>query len=117
VAFSEKMMLDTPIPTMVEFLQALEVHDETAALPTLAKIPTLIVCGDHDLVTPDEYSRKMADALPESELVVVTRAGHLVLLAKPEPVNDGLVRLVKRATPSRFAALSQRWRDRILRHG
>ena len=41
VAFSEKMMLNTPIPTMVEFLHALEVHDETAALPTLAKIPTL----------------------------------------------------------------------------
>ena len=36
VAFSEKMMHDTPIATLVEFLRALEVHDETAALPTLA---------------------------------------------------------------------------------
>ncbi|HUB56955.1 MAG TPA: alpha/beta hydrolase [Mycobacterium sp.] len=115
VAFSEKMMLDTAIPTMVEFSHALEVHDETAALPTLATIPTLIVCGDHDLVTPDEYSKKMAEALPDSELVIVGRAGHLALLDKPEPINDGLVRLVKRATPSRFATLSQRWRDRILR--
>ena len=83
VAFSEKMMHDTPIPTMVEFLHALQVHDETAALPTLAKMPTLIVCGDRDLVTPVEYSRRMADALPESELVIVARAGHLVLLDKP----------------------------------
>jgi pimeloyl-ACP methyl ester carboxylesterase len=117
VAFSERMMLDTPIPTLVEFLHALEVHDETAALPTLAKIPTLVVCGDHDLVTPAEYSKKMAEALPESELVIVPRSGHLVLLSKPGPINDGLVRLVKRATPGRFAALSQRWRDRILRRG
>ena len=116
VAFSERMMLDTPIPTLMEFLHALEVHDETAALPTLATIPTLIVCGDHDLVTPDEYSTKMADALPDSELIIVAKSGHLVLLSKPEPINDGLVRLVKRATPSsRFAALSQRWRDRIRR--
>jgi pimeloyl-ACP methyl ester carboxylesterase len=115
VAFSEKMMLATPIPTLIEFLQALEVHDETAALPTLATIPTLIVCGDHDLVTPAEYSKKMAAALPESELVIVGRSGHLVLLSKPNPINDGLVRLVKRATPGRFAALSQRWRDRVLR--
>ncbi len=117
VAFSEKMMLDTPIPTMVEFLHALEIHDETAALPTLAKIPTLIVCGDHDLVTPAEYSKKMTDALPESEFVVVSRSGHLVLLSKPDPINDGLVRLVKRATPSRFAAARQRWRDRLRRRG
>ena len=95
VAFSEKMMLGTPIPTMVEFLHALQVHDETAALPTLAKIPTLIVCGDRDLVTPAEYSRKMAEVLPRSELVIVARAGHLVLLDKPASVNDGLVRLVE----------------------
>ena len=95
-AFSEQMMLDTPIPTMVEFLHALEVHDETKGLPTLASIPTLIVCGDRDLVTPDEYSRRIADALPDSELVIVSRAGHLVLLAQPDPINNGLVRLVKR---------------------
>jgi pimeloyl-ACP methyl ester carboxylesterase len=115
VAFSEKMMLETPIPTLVEFLHALEVHDETAALPTLAKIPTLVACGDHDLVTPAEYSKKMDDALPESELVVVARSGHLVLLSKPDPINDGLVRLVKRATPGKWAAARQRWRERVLR--
>jgi pimeloyl-ACP methyl ester carboxylesterase len=115
VAFSERMMLDTPIRTLIEFLHALEVHDETAGLQTLATIPTLVVCGDHDLVTPAEYSKKMADALPESELVIVSRSGHLVLLSKPDPISDGLVRLVKRATPSRFTVLSQRWRDRILR--
>ena len=117
VAFSEKMMLATPVSTMVEFLHALQVHDETAALSTLAKIPTLIVCGDHDLVTPAEYSRKMAEALPESELVVVGRAGHLVLLDKPSSVSDGLVRLVKHASPGRFTMLSQRLRDRVLRRG
>lgn len=117
VAFSEKMMLDTPIPTLMEFLRALQVHDETAALPTLAKVPTLIVCGDHDLVTPAEYSTKIADALPDSELVIVARAGHLVLLAKPDPINDGLVRLVKRAAPGRLAVLSQRWRDLVWRRG
>ncbi len=117
VAFSEKMMLGTPVPTMVEFLHALQVHDETSALPTLAKIPTLIVCGERDLVTPVEYSRRMADALPESELVIVARAGHLVLLDKQASVSDGLVRLVKHASPGRFAVLSRRLRDRVLGRG
>lgn len=116
VAFSEKMMHETPMTTMVGFLHALEVHDETAALTTLAKIPTLIACGDHDLLTPMEYSQQMADALPKSELVVVEDAGHLVQLEQPEVIDDALVRLVERATPSRLVALTRRLKERA-RHG
>lgn len=116
VAFSQKMMMGTPIPTMVEFLHALETLDETAALPTLAKVPTLIVCGDNDLLTPADDARKMAEALRDSELIIVDGAGHLALLGKPDPVNEGLVRLVKRANPpGRLTALTRRLRDRALR--
>lgn len=116
VAFSERMMHDTPIATLVEFLHALEVHDETAALPTLAKVPTLIACGDHDLLTPMEYSQRMAAALPKSELVIVPGAGHLVQLEQPEIIDDALVRLVERATPSKLATLVRRVRPHA-RHG
>lgn len=117
VAFSQKMMHGTPVPTMVEFLHALETHDETAALPTLARIPTLVVCGDHDLLTPADYSRKMAGALPNCELIIVDHASHLVLLGKPDPVNEGVVRLVKRSTPGRLAVLRRGWRERGWRRG
>ncbi len=101
VAFSEEMMHSTPVATMVGFLHALEVHDESAALPTLAKIPTLVACGDRDLLTPDGYSRAMAAALWDSELVIVPGAGHLVQLEEPDVIDEALVRLVERATPRR----------------
>jgi pimeloyl-ACP methyl ester carboxylesterase len=117
VGFSEKMMHDTPIATLVEFLHALEVHDETAALPTLAKVPTLVACGDRDLLTPMEYSEHMAEALPKSELVIVGGAGHLVQLEQPEVIDDALVRLVERAAPSKLVALTRRVRERVRRNG
>jgi pimeloyl-ACP methyl ester carboxylesterase len=117
VAFSQKMMHDTPIATLVEFLHALEDHDEAAALPTLAKVPTLIACGDHDLLTPMEYSLAMAAELPRSELVIVGGAGHLVQLEEPEAIDDGLVRLVERATPSKLVAMTRRLRERARNHG
>jgi pimeloyl-ACP methyl ester carboxylesterase len=117
VAFSEKMMHDTPIATLVEFLHALEVHDETDGLSALAKVPTLIACGDRDLLTPMEYSQSMAAALPKSELVIVGGAGHLVQLEQPEVIDDGLVRLVERATPSKLVALTRRVRNRVRKHG
>jgi len=36
--------------------------------------------------------------LPDSELVIVPGAGHLVQLEQPEVINDALLRLVDRAT-------------------
>ncbi len=114
-AFSQRMMNSTPISTMVGFLDALEKHDETAGLWTLLRVPTLIACGDHDLLTPDEYSRKMAASLPQSELVIVAGASHLALLDKPDAINAGLVRLVRRATPSRAALRLRRMREKLRR--
>ncbi|MCV7150397.1 alpha/beta fold hydrolase [Mycolicibacterium pyrenivorans] len=117
VAFSERMMHDTPIATLVEFLHALEVHDETEGLVTLNKVPTLVACGDRDLLTPKEYSQEMADALAKSELVIVCGAGHLVQMEHPEIIDDALVRLVERATPSKLVALTRRVRERVRTNG
>ncbi|SON58723.1 putative oxidoreductase EphD [Mycobacterium simulans] len=116
-AFSQRMMNATPIATLLGFLSALENHDETAGLWTLLRIPTLIACGNHDLLTPDEYSRKMAASLPLSELVIVEGASHLALLDKPEAINDGLIRLVERALPGKMTLRYRRFRERFRRRG
>ncbi|CAM3094757.1 alpha/beta hydrolase [Mycobacterium intermedium] len=120
-AFSQRMMTGTPIATLVGFLRALETHDETGGLWTLLKVPTLVVCGDHDLLTPDEYSRLMAASLPQSELIIVEGASHLALLDKPDPINEGLIRLVERAVPNkmtlRYRRFGERLRERFRRHG
>ncbi|ODR11109.1 alpha/beta hydrolase [Mycolicibacillus koreensis] len=112
VRFSEQMMHDTAITTTVEFLHALEVHDESAALGVLSRIPTLIACGDHDLLTPAENSRAMADAMsatgPNSELLIIPGAGHLLPLEVPDIVNDALVQLVQRATPDTLVSVPRR---------
>ena len=112
VAFSEDMIHDTPVATLVEFLHALEVHDESAALPVLARIPTMIACGDHDVLTPVSHSEEMAAVLRDTELVIVPGAGHLVQLEAPDVINDALVRLVERATPSKLIAFARRLKDR-----
>jgi hypothetical protein len=59
----------------------------------------------------------MAATLPKAELVVVGGAGHLVQLEQPEIVDDALVRLVERATPSKLVAMTRRLRERVRHHG
>ncbi len=49
-------------------------------------VPTLILVGDEDVITPPEDSRIMHDAIKGSRLVMIPGAGHLAPTERPEPV-------------------------------
>ncbi len=97
-AFTYAMIDDTPVTTVVKFLEALELHDESAALPVLAGIPAAVVSGDGDVVIPFQGAAKLAAALPMCELVKVRHAGHMVHLEHPDVVNDAIDRVLERAS-------------------
>jgi pimeloyl-ACP methyl ester carboxylesterase len=60
--------------------------------PGLARIrvPTLVLCGRQDLVTPLEMAREIAADIAAARLVVVEDCGHLATLEKPDEVNRAL---------------------------
>ncbi|MFT4128121.1 MAG: alpha/beta hydrolase, partial [Gordonia sp. (in: high G+C Gram-positive bacteria)] len=75
----EKMIQNTPITTVVNFLVALENHDESLGLPVIAGLPSVVVCGDEDKMTPLRNSLRMFGELgPAAKLDVVAGAGHMV---------------------------------------
>ncbi|ONH23303.1 alpha/beta fold hydrolase [Pseudofrankia asymbiotica] len=106
----EKMIADTPIPVVGAFLPTLLDHDRLAAAGALRDVPTLLLVGDADVMTPIEHSRILAEALPEAELVVEEGAGHAVILERPDAVNARLRDLVNRATPRRRVCPRPGWR-------
>jgi pimeloyl-ACP methyl ester carboxylesterase len=59
---------------------------------TLRKIrcPTLVLCGEHDLLTPRDRHEEIAAAIRGSTLVVLPGCGHLSTLEKPLEVNRAL---------------------------
>ncbi|MFC6646104.1 alpha/beta fold hydrolase [Granulicella cerasi] len=64
--------------------------DSRPLLPTIA-VPTLVLVGDRDLLTPVERAREMADAMPQAKLVVVPEAAHGSVMEQPEFVNRALL--------------------------
>ena len=46
-------------------------------------LPALILSGDDDKLTPLKYSQFLLDGIPDSKLVVLTKAGHLMALEQP----------------------------------
>jgi pimeloyl-ACP methyl ester carboxylesterase len=64
--------------------------DSTAALAGIT-VPTLVLVGAHDAITPVEESRKMAEALPNARLAIIPDAGHLAPLENPEAANEAML--------------------------
>lgn len=91
------MLASTRIDVIADFYQSLIDHDKLTALKVLLGIPTLIVCGDADVMTPLEHSRAMADELPDARLLVVPDGGHLALMEFPEIVTPALATLLEDA--------------------
>lgn len=60
--------------------------------PRLSEItcPTLILCGETDQMTPPKFSQSLYEDIPQSELVVVPRAGHMVIIEQPTTVNRAI---------------------------
>ena len=60
--------------------------------PDLAgiKVPTLIVVGEGDQITPPEVAEELHAGIKGSRLVVAPKSGHLALLEHPEVVHAAL---------------------------
>src|SRR5262249_53965777 len=61
--------------------------DVTSMLPTI-QLPTLVLVGEHDAISPATEMKQIADAIPGAEFVVIPGVGHMTTVEAPEPVND-----------------------------
>jgi len=63
--------------------------DSRPTLPGI-EIPTLVLVGEGDAITPPEVAREMAEMIEWASLVVIPEAGHVSTLEQPERVNEAL---------------------------
>jgi pimeloyl-ACP methyl ester carboxylesterase len=63
--------------------------DSRPLLPGI-EIPTLVLVGEGDAITPPEIAREMAEMIEWASLVVVPESGHLSTLEQPERVTQAL---------------------------
>ena len=58
--------------------------------------PTLVVLGGRHSLIPRDVGDTLASALPDAEIVVLDRAGHVPMFDQPEAFNSALLRFVAR---------------------
>jgi pimeloyl-ACP methyl ester carboxylesterase len=94
VAFFERELIACPPDVRANVgmaLSELELHD---AMPRL-DVPTIVIGGENDRLTPPAHARRIAEMLPRlKRLLVLDDTGHMAPLERPEAVTDALLELV-----------------------
>jgi pimeloyl-ACP methyl ester carboxylesterase len=90
VAFYERMLIACPPDVRAASGLAMSELDLYHALAHLT-VPTLVMAGARDRLTPPAHARRIAAELPElAELVVLPATGHMGPLERPAEVSGAL---------------------------
>ena len=93
-----QIMESQPPQTIEHALAALRDRPDRAADLSSINIPTLVLVGDQDAITPPEVAERMARGINAAELVVVQGAGHMAPMEQPEQVNRAIRMFLERVT-------------------
>jgi pimeloyl-ACP methyl ester carboxylesterase len=63
-------------------------------------LPTLILCGEDDELTPVKYSQFLHSRIKGSKLEVLPNAGHMVMMEAPQAFNEKIAEFVSNPTSS-----------------
>ena len=84
------MMAGESVEGIVGALQAMRERPDSTDLLAGIDVPTLVIVGEEDVVTPVKEARAMAAAIRGCRLEVIPEAGHLSNLERPAAFNAAL---------------------------
>ncbi|MEM7315577.1 MAG: alpha/beta fold hydrolase, partial [Planctomycetota bacterium] len=54
-------------------------------------VPSLLICGEFDVISPPDEMKSIADGMPNASFVAIEQAGHLPPLENPPSFNDAVL--------------------------
>jgi pimeloyl-ACP methyl ester carboxylesterase len=91
-------MLRTPVPVIERDFRACDGFDLMETVEEIA-VPALVICGADDLMTPPKYARYLHQKIKGSQLALISGAGHMVMLEKPDEVNRAIEVFLEQLVP------------------
>lgn len=84
-----------PADAIIPLLRANLEHDLRGQVHQI-RVPTLILCGERDLLTPPRYARFLHDQIQGSELILFPECGHISPLEVPDLFNRAVWEFLKK---------------------
>jgi pimeloyl-ACP methyl ester carboxylesterase len=94
-ALTVEGIINSPAATMVGFYENCMTHERTEALKVYDGIPTHVLVGTRDVLTPPDHGRRIAENIEGAVFTLVPDAGHMLPLERDELVSGVLIRLVR----------------------
>jgi pimeloyl-ACP methyl ester carboxylesterase len=95
VEATRQMLASCSKDTIREGTKSLLALDFTEQLPDF-RLPTLVVVGTHDAITPAGDSRRIAELVPGAELVEYEGAGHMLMYERTDEVDALIMDFARR---------------------
>ena len=92
--FVERMIREAPVSVIAEFYGALLGCDLRDVLGVLGRVPVTVVTGERDRLVPPRLGAEAAAEIPGARLIMVAGAGHVLMLERPDVVNDAITSLL-----------------------
>jgi 3-oxoadipate enol-lactonase len=89
------LILASSADAIANAITALMTRADSSPLLASIHVPTLIVVGEQDTITPPALSEQMYQAIKGSEYVAIPDCGHLSNLEQPEAFNAALARFLE----------------------
>lgn len=95
VALAVEGLINSPGDTVVGFYKDCLQHERTTALKVYDGIPTHVLVGSRDVLTPPHHAERIADNVADSVLTVIPNAGHMLPQECDQLVSGVLIRLIR----------------------
>jgi pimeloyl-ACP methyl ester carboxylesterase len=97
---------------IIEGLEAIAERTETCSTLNEIAIPTLIICGREDGLTPIAQSEYMHSKIEGSQLRIIDNAGHVSNLEQPDQFNEHLLNFLTNIRGNDNQTLTENGRSR-----
>ena len=95
VADLRRVILATAPHGIAAALRGMAQRPDVTALLAEVRVPTLVICGAHDEISPVEEMRQIAANIPAAQFAIVPNSGHMSPLENPAFVNSELRRFLQ----------------------
>ena len=82
---------EQPLTNLVATLQALAARPDSGETAASIAVPTLVIVGEEDALTPPAEAEELVSLLPAGRLVRIPGAGHLTPLETPDQIKEELL--------------------------